>query len=304
MLTPRKRAKTKAIGDESLIGYGLFETFFSCRFIETQRLLRVAYAPASARRNVRDGDSHLKPVVNELATELASAITSKLMEYAALSQSLDSTFPQRLIAEAGRKRLSESALRERLADLAVERSKLMEAGLLDREEALQLSNDTISTALLDVLATYIDDTTDKLSIFDDIYARIDILRSIINARFQYKTLYVNKECGFGVRLQDGSDLPLQGLSSGEQHELVLFYELLFDIKLNSLILIDEPELSLHAAWQKRIHQRPAIDHQTSGDLAAIVATHLPQIINDRWDLTIGLGRPWLRGGHVPAPPRK
>ena len=39
-------------------------------------------------------------------------------------------------------------------------------------------------------------------------------------------------------------LHLVRLSSGEQHELVLAYDLLFKVKEKSLVLIDEPELSL------------------------------------------------------------
>ena len=268
-----------------------FRTSLECRFIETQRLLRISPLTSSAaRRPMREPDSYLRPVVSELASELSEGIKSKLTEYAALSQTLDSTFPQRLIAEAGRERLSEATLRSRLADLDGERSKLMEAGLLDRDEALQLSSDKISTAVLDVLAVYINDTEKKLNVFNDIYQKIDVLRRIVNTRFQYKSLYVNKTSGFGIRLYDGSDLPLDGLSSGEQHELVLFYELLFDVKPNSLILIDEPELSLHVAWQKEFIR----DLESIIDLShfyAIVATHSPQIINDRWDLTIGLEGP-------------
>ena len=74
------------------------------------------------------------------------------------------------------------------------------------------------------------------------------------------------------------------LSSGEQHEIVLLFELLFETKPNSLILIDEPELSLHVAWQREMLK----DLQEIADLSdfrAILATHSPQIINDRWDLT-------------------
>ena len=268
-----------------------FRSSMDCRFIETQRLLRIPplVSPA-ARRHMREADDYLRPVVSELATELSGAIKSKLTEYAALSQSLDSTIPQRLIAEARRESLSEPTLRARLADLDQERSKLMEAGLLDRDEALQLSDDKISTAVLDVLAVYITDTEGTLSIVDDRYHKIDVRRRIVNERFQHKSLYVDKNRGFGVRLHDRSDLSLEGLSSDEQHELIVFYEWLSDVKPNSLILIDEPELSLHVAWQKEFIN----DLQSIIGLSnfyAIIATHSPEIINDRRDLTIGLEGP-------------
>ncbi|NJL68100.1 MAG: AAA family ATPase, partial [Microcoleus sp. SM1_3_4] len=60
---------------------------------------------------------------------------------------------------------------------------------------------------------------------------------------------ISKEKGFTLTVADGKPLSLTDLSFGEQHELVMLYELLFKVKPNSLVLIDEPEISLHIAWQ-------------------------------------------------------
>jgi len=81
------------------------------------------------------------------------------------------------------------------------------------------------------------------------------------------------------------------LSSGEQHELVLFYQLIFKMPPNSLILIDEPELSLHVAWQQNfLKDLQRIIALSPFDV--LMATHSPQIIHDRWDLTVELkGKP-------------
>jgi len=78
------------------------------------------------------------------------------------------------------------------------------------------------------------------------------------------------------------------LSSGEQHEVVLLFELLFKAKENSLVLIDEPEISLHVVWQKEFLNdiQEIIELQK---IDVIIATHSPQIINDSWDLTVDLG---------------
>ena len=40
------------------------------------------------------------------------------------------------------------------------------------------------------------------------------------------------------------------LSSGELHLFIIFYEIIFNTYKNSLILIDEPELSFHISWQQ------------------------------------------------------
>lgn len=81
-----------------------------CRLIETQRLLKV-----EARETGYDnGNPTLTPVVRSHAESLQSLIRQRLAESATLSQTLDRTFPARLI----RKQipaLSESHLRERLS---------------------------------------------------------------------------------------------------------------------------------------------------------------------------------------------
>jgi hypothetical protein len=75
--------------------------------------------------------------------------------------------------------------------------------------------------------------------------RINLFSKIISDHFSYKSMTISKEKGFTFRTHKENLLDPSSLSSGEQHELVLLYELLFKIKSNSLVLIDEPELSLH-----------------------------------------------------------
>ena len=128
--------------------------------------------------------------------------------------------------------------------------------------------------------------------FDDLYNRINALKTIANARFMYKKVSVGTR-GLDVAAWDGSKLDLQMLSSGEQHELVLLYDLLFGIAENSLILIDEPELSLHVAWQDEI-LNDLQEMANLSDFCVLLATHSPQIIRDRWDLTVELKGPEVK----------
>lgn len=80
-------------------------------------------------------------------------------------------------------------------------------------------------------------------------------------------------------------MKLTELSSGEQHEVVLLSELLFKATENSLVLIDEPEISLHVVWQKEfLNDIKEIIVLKNIDI--VIATHSPQIINERWDLTV------------------
>ena len=77
------------------------------------------------------------------------------------------------------------------------------------------------------------------------------------------------------------------LSSGEQNELVLFYKLIFHAAKGDMILIDEPELSLHISWQNKFIQ-DLIEVTSINDVSIIIATHSPDIIDENWDLKVEL----------------
>ena len=82
-------------------------------------------------------------------------------------------------------------------------------------------------------------------------------------------------------------MALRDLSSGEQHEVVLLYELIFNAKPDTLVLIDEPEISLHVTWQKAFLD-DLIQIIELQQIQVLIATHSPQIINNRWDLVYNL----------------
>ena len=104
------------------------------------------------------------------------------------------------------------------------------------------------------------------------------------SNFSFKSIAIDPETGISAIDRDSNEaIRLSELSSGEQHELVLIYELLFKVKEDAIILVDEPELSLHVSWQKRfISDLQKI--QELKNMKVLIATHSPQIINDRWEL--------------------
>jgi len=141
-----------------------------------------------------------------------------------------------------------------------------------------------------VLSVYVKDARQKLSVFDDMATRIDLLKKMTNDRFLYKELEVSRDKGFVFVNPRGDEVPVTGLSSGEQHRLVLLYELLFRVSEGALILIDEPELSLHVVWQESF-LRDIQEIARIRNFDVLIATHSPQIISDRWDLTVELKGP-------------
>ena len=262
----------------------------SIHLIETQRLLNVR---KDSQNPGKEGENQpLVPAVRMYSEELAAMIKSKLAEYATLSQSLDTTFPERVFNPTLTQiQIDENELRRQLAALEDKRLRLMSAGLLDQGERTAFAlRDHIDESKKSVLTVYIEDTEKKLSVLDNLFEKIHMLTEIVNKRFLYKNIAINKEQGFVFTTSKNTVLPLENLSSGEQHELVLFYELLFKVAPGSLILIDEPELSLHIVWQKQFLQDVQRVTQLS-DIDILMATHSPDIIHNRWDLVVGLKEP-------------
>ncbi|MGB8344911.1 MAG: AAA family ATPase [Ktedonobacteraceae bacterium] len=244
------------------------------RLIGTERLSSLSQSPA------------------EYANELVEYIRKQLAASVALSQSLDSTFPARIVRpNANYQNVTEQELRDRLANVEKKRARLVAAGLLDQEDNIAFqAGDRIDESTKIALSIYVEDTEKKLGVFDELADKLDMLTDIINRRFLYKRMSINKESGFVYTTSGGINLLLTNLSSGEQHELVMFYELLFKATPGSLILIDEPEISLHIVWQEQfIKDVQKITGLTNTDV--LVATHSPDIISDRWDLTVQLEGP-------------
>jgi predicted ATP-binding protein involved in virulence len=135
---------------------------------------------------------------------------------------------------------------------------------------------------------YLSDTEKKLNVFTPLLARLEIFTHILNKQmFTFKSIKIDKDKGFIFLTHTGKDLNLNDLSSGEQHEIVLLYELLFKTEKNTLVLIDEPEISLHITWQKEFIN-DLLRIIKLQQIQVIMATHSPQIIHDRWDLAYNL----------------
>jgi ABC-type transport system involved in cytochrome c biogenesis ATPase subunit len=257
--------------------------------IESQRLLNIT--------STKDEHS----IVSIYSAELAQIMQNKFTEYGISAQSLDRTLPVRLFKEQSLSRSTYEHLRKRLDDLEVTRSSLIEVGLLDKDTDTDFqiqSENILDDGSRNFLSIYLDDMEAKFSVFHDTEKKIHLLRKIINHKFlhSYKEISFDKRKGFTFKSlydhnkSNTTTILSRDLSSGEQHELILLYELLFKVQPNSLVLIDEPELSLHVGWQiEFLKDLQKIIKLT--DVGILIATHAPSIIEDRWDLTVELKRP-------------
>jgi len=110
-----------------------------------------------------------------------------------------------------------------------------------------------------------------------------VFKDIVNGLFLNKNISINDSGMVGIEFDDGTSLPLNKLSSGEKQIIVMFYKIIFQTAPGSLVIIDEPEISLHVSWQQRMGAI-FMDIARLRHLQIVVATHSPQIVHDKWDL--------------------
>lgn len=135
-----------------------------------------------------------------------------------------------------------------------------------------------------ILTVYLDDLKEKLEYYVLLLRKLRVFSSVLTEKkFTNKTVSFSPEHGILVKLSDGSNIDVNSLSSGEKNEIIMLYHLIFDVKDNTVLLIDEPEISLHVAWQLEfLNDVEKIIEDKK--LQVIIATHSPQIINEKWDL--------------------
>ena len=105
------------------------------------------------------------------------------------------------------------------------------------------------------------------------FKKVEMFIDIINDNFfcvgnkrlginhgKIKVIYYDNNSGFPYndcfpyfpRNINHDEIPLGSLSSAESNLVVLFYELIFELREKKIIMIDEPEISLHIYAQERI----------------------------------------------------
>lgn len=82
-----------------------------------------------------------------------------------------------------------------------------------------------------------------------------------------------------IILVSGKRIDYRNLSSGERQLIFIFLKIINGGVDNSLILMDEPEISLHLSWQEKL-----LTEITSANSSSqmIIVTHSPALVMDGW----------------------
>lgn len=261
---------------------------FSVLLIEDQRLMISKRTGRYAALPPRAAGPQVA-AVNEFARELRDLIERTQKQYATVSQELDEGFYHKVI-EALDRPVELDELRRLRQSVTEAAGRLRSVGLLGEERELATDPERLEAeAVRPVIKTFAEDTLQKYNVLMPLQEQLEVFVAFLDKHYRDKHVAVVQDRGFVIELGDGQFLMPSHLSSGEQQILTLAYQLVFKSRAATLVLIDEPELSLHVNWQQSlIDDLNNLGQQQ--ELSFLLATHSPTVIGDRPELVRSLDK--------------
>ncbi len=269
--------------------YNIKQEIGRVRFIQEQRLIEKRIISDDQRSTNRQKEKYVY-VIEDNSERLKEELSEIMRRHSALSSQLDSTYLKRLFGSDSNIKDSYEQVKNSLTLLNEKQEKLQKYGLAENQNVSQMIDldENKYERFSAELSIFIEDTNRKYRVFESIINKLDLYEKIVNQKLTFKRMILSSSQGITIISDENKILSLNELSSGEQEILVLFYKLIFESDV-SLLLVDEPEISLHIAWQKEIMDNLKSIVQLNNNLQMIIATHSPQIISNNWDLQIDLG---------------
>ena len=259
--------------DPSVQNLKMYLKSMSCYYIKDRRLSRTV---SLIENNIPDTDI---PAVNDNSDDLTGRLLSAKLH---INEELKVS---NLVLDGP---VEEDEYNDRKQKTQQELDRLKKYGLLD--ESLEINEYNSRNSIF--LNAYMNAMERAVERERDFVSRLDAFQRIIDrSDFANKQMEINPKYGYRFKAKDvrQSILYPEQLSSGEQHLLIMAYELIFRAPDNSIVLIDEPEISFHLMWQMDfLKNLEDIIACRDRKLQCIVATHSPQIFNNKWSLSLDL----------------
>lgn len=245
-------------------------------FISSQRLFSENYE--------RNDEDDRKPMLDKVLDTLQDILKNNYFSFLQYSQKRDSNFIDVLLSTS--ETLSEKDYNAKAATLYIQIEELINYGLLPKTRIRPYDDKHVRE-----LTAYIKELELKLAQYNSLRKKLNLFTKLLAEKhFVNKEFKFTRKDGLRVWLPKSNMFlsDIYNLSSGEQNEIILLCKLIFEVPDGSILLIDEPELSLHVAWQLQfINDIKAISKNR--DIQIIIATHSAAIVSesleDCYDLT-------------------
>lgn len=140
-----------------------------------------------------------------------------------------------------------------------------------------------------LLSAYLDGLKDMLGEYSGLLKDLKLFASILQKKhFLHKTISFSPSYGFKAFDDKGISIPSSKLSSGEQNMIILLYRIIFEVHDGDILLIDEPEISMHVVWLKEFIDDLQTIAATKSKVQILIATHSPQIVRGAIDYCFDL----------------
>lgn len=147
---------------------------------------------------------------------------------------------------------------------------------LERDYAYYLSD--LSKTLLDNIN---DGKQMDKAFAKEIYAQRDLFLSIVQTAFAETGKRINdNKSKLEFILNNGKVIHHESLSSGEKQFLIIMLTSLLERKQEYILLMDEPEISMHYEWQRKLIENIL---KLNPNCQLVLTTHSPALIMDGWE---------------------
>lgn len=244
-----------------------------CLFIKEQRIFSGNDSDAGRDRYT----------ITQLAEDLKKRYAIQKSRYTDESQKIDSSFVKRLLGRSY-KDYEANEYKEKINGLEKIVESYKKFGLISNYSFFGQFDKDFKPAL----SLYINDMFEKIDVYERFYQQLSLFNQFVNGKgLSNKKMVLNEHDGISFRSDSGRIVPIHKLSSGEQNLVILFYRLVFETEPNTLLLIDEPENSLHVEWLQKMLSDYLVMESNLG-CQMIIATHSPTFINGNWDIAYDL----------------
>ena len=248
-------------------------------FIDANRL-EYQFEQANTHEPSRYGDDNPLTLIEQCAGDLAFQFQQKQTQYLACCDKLNNSFATRLINENTEYgRLETNTWLSQYQTLHQTIEQIISLGILEREQVQLAKPDELRKDDAKLLALYVQDSKVKFSPFEKYLDKVQLFTAMVNHNLSFKAIKVDAHQGFTLFDDNQHQLELCALSEGEQHLVVLLYQIIMLFDDHNIVLIDTPETGLSSQWQNNLKaQLLELSKSYSGQF--IIATHSANLIGD------------------------
>jgi|SRR5208283_1085076 len=151
-----------------------------------------------------------------------------------------------------------------------------------------------------VLEPFLRGNEARLEALNALYIALTTTVETINSLYLHKQITLDLAGGVSISTPGGTLQPEQ-LSSGEQELLILFCEVISALRPDTMLFIDEPELSLNVSWQRAL-LKALLRCAGGSTVQFVIATHSIELLANHRSNVVRLSNQVSTGAAPPGSP--